>query len=192
MSYARCVVTPDPTIPSTLGLQFSHTKYAKLCAMFLNKKIRGTDSCNFVYDQIKAINMSFTISWTNEGDDFLFENGQGAVFWERVIGLCITILPLRMRITKELEWTTFKERLEISDEEWSEAWDVAVLDMPENTPLDDDITTVVQEGAKIMRSITRLGSRFSKRFRFPRFSKNEKKGQDGEVAKETTAAAWIS
>ncbi|KAL5595155.1 hypothetical protein FOVSG1_008844 [Fusarium oxysporum f. sp. vasinfectum] len=194
MAYARCIVSHETTLPSTLALQFSHTKYAKLYSMSLNKRIQDTDSCTFIYDQNKAIKMIFTISWTNAGDDFIFQNEPDAKFWERVVRLCRTVLPLQKCIITELEGTVFREMLGISDQEWSETWRAAVLaPMPENTPQNQphvSTTTVVQEGARIRRSVARFGSRFSIRVRFSRFSrKKKKKGQNEEVASKATPAA---
>ncbi|KAF5257727.1 hypothetical protein FOXYS1_11732 [Fusarium oxysporum] len=151
-------------------------------------------SCTFIYDQNKAVKMIFTISWTNEGDDFIFQNEPDAKFWERVVRLCRTVLPLQKCIITELEGTVFREMLEISDQDWSETWRAAVLaPMPENTPQNQpyvSTTTVVQEGARIRRSVARFGSRFGIRVRFPRFSrKKKKKGQNEEVANEATPAA---
>ncbi|CVK94033.1 uncharacterized protein FMAN_03302 [Fusarium mangiferae] len=163
--------------------------------MSLNKSIQDTDSCTFIYDQKKAIKMIFTISWTNEGDDYIFQNEEEAKFWERVVRLCSTVSPLQKRIKTELEGTAFREMLEISDQEWSETWrNAEPAPMPQNTPqnqLPIGTTTVAEEGARIRRSVARFGSRFSIRVRFPKFSKkkNKKKGQNEEVVKEATPAA---
>lgn len=192
-AYARCIISHETTLPSTLALQFSHINYAQLYSMSLNKSIQDTDSCTFIYDQKKSIKMIFTISWTNEGDDYIFQNEEEAKFWERVVRLCSTVSPLQKRIKTELEGTAFREMLEISDQEWSETWSAGVpAPVPEITPQNQppvSTTNVAEEGARIRRSVARFGSRFSIRVRFPRFSKKKKKkGQNDEAVKEATAA----
>jgi hypothetical protein len=169
--------------------------------MSLSKSIQDTDSCTFIYDQKKAIKLIFSISWTHEGDNFIFQNEEDAIFWERVVRLCSTASPLQKRIKTELEGKLFKEMLEISDQEWSETWCNAVAaPIPQNTPQNAppvsgnqapiSTTTVPEEGTKIRRSVARFGSRFSIRVRFPKFSKKKKKkGQDEEVAKEAAPVA---
>ncbi|KAF5592136.1 hypothetical protein FPCIR_5827 [Fusarium pseudocircinatum] len=169
--------------------------------MSLSKSIQDTDSCTFIYDQKKTIKLIFTISWTSEGDDFIFENEEDAKFWERVVRLCSTLSPLQKRIKTELEGKAFKEILEISDQEWSEIWFAAVAaPIPQNTPQNAppvsgsqapiSTTTVAEEVPRIRRSVARFGSRFSIRVRFPKFSKKKKKkGQDEEVAKEAAPVA---
>ncbi|KAF4956458.1 hypothetical protein FGADI_3816 [Fusarium gaditjirri] len=136
--------------------------------------------------------MIFTISWTNEGDDFVFQNEKDAKFWERAVRLCRTIVPLQKRIITELEGSAFRDTLGISEQEWSETWRAAVLaPVPQNTPQNQppvSTTTVVQESARIRRSVARFGSRFSIRVRFPKFSR-KKKGRNEEVANEATPAA---
>ncbi|KAF5711044.1 hypothetical protein FMUND_9194 [Fusarium mundagurra] len=200
-AYARCIVSHETTLPSTLALQFSHTNYAQLYSMSLSKSVQDTDSCTFIYDQKKAIKLIFTISWTNEGDDFIFESEEDAKFWERVVRLCSTVSPLQKRIKTELEGTAFKEMLEISDQEWSETWFAAVpAPIPQNTPQNAPpvsgnqapVSTAIvpEEGARIRRSVSRFGSRFSIRVRFPRFSRKKKnKGLNEEVAQEATPVA---
>lgn len=194
-AYARCIISHETTLPSTLALQFSHTNYAQLYSMSLNKSIQDTDNCTFIYDQKKSIKMIFTISWTNEGDDYIFQNKEEAKFWGRVVRLCSTVSPLQKRIKTELEGTAFREMLEISDQEWSETWSAGVFaPVPEITPQNQppvSTTTVAEEGARIRRSVARFGSRFSIRVRFPKFSKkkNKTKGQNEEVVKEATPAA---
>ncbi|KAF4440255.1 hypothetical protein FACUT_3579 [Fusarium acutatum] len=169
--------------------------------MSLSRSIQNTDSCTFIYDQKKAIKLILTISWTNEGDDFIFQNEEDAKFWERFVRLCSTVSPLQKRIKTELEGTAFREMLEISDQKWSETWFAAVpAPIPQNTPQNAppvsgnqppiSTSTVPEEGARIRRSVARFGSRFSIRVRFPKFSrKKKKKGQDEEVAKEDTPVA---
>ncbi|KAF5649464.1 uncharacterized protein FTJAE_901 [Fusarium tjaetaba] len=169
--------------------------------MSLRKNVHDTDSCTFIYDQKKAIKLIFTISWTNEDDDFIFQNEEDAKFWERVVRLCSTVSPLQKRIKTELEGKAFKEMLEISDKEWSETWCNAVAaPIPQNTPQNVppvsgnqapiSTTTVPEEGARTRRSVARFGSRFSIRVRFPKFLKKKKnKGQNEGVAKEDTPAA---
>ncbi|KAF5673730.1 hypothetical protein FDENT_10176 [Fusarium denticulatum] len=200
-AYARCIVSHGTTLPSTLALQFSHTNYARLYSMSLSKNIQDTDSCTFIYDQKKAIKLIFTISWTSEGDDFIFENEEDAEFWERVVRLCSTVSPLQKHIKTELEGKAFKEILEVSDQEWSEIWFAAVAaPIPQNTPQNAppvsgsqppiSTTTVAKEVPRIRRSVARFGSRFSIRVRFPKFSKKKKKkGQDEEMAKEDAPVA---
>ncbi|KAF5568252.1 hypothetical protein FNAPI_242 [Fusarium napiforme] len=200
-AYARCIVSHETTLSSTLALQFSHTNYAQLYSMSLSKSIQETDSCTLIYDQKKAIKLIFTISWTNEGDDFIFENEEDAKFWERAVRLCSTVSPLQKRIKTEIEGKLFKDMLEISDKEWSETWCNAVAaPIPQNTPQNAppvsgnqapiSTTTVPEEGARTRRSVARFGSRFSIRVRFPKFLKKKKnKGQNEEVAKEDTPAA---
>ncbi|KAF5542725.1 hypothetical protein FMEXI_7353 [Fusarium mexicanum] len=184
----------ETAIPSTLAFQFSHINYAQLYSMSLSKSIQDTDSCTFIYDQNKAIKLIFTISWTNKGDDFIFQNEEDANFWVRVVRLCSTISPLQKRIKRELEGTAFKEMLDISDQEWSDTWCEAVpAPIPQITPQYQpplSTATVEGEGARMRRNVVRFGSRFSIRVRFPRFSKKKKKkGQNEEVAKDTTPAA---
>ncbi|KAF5664506.1 hypothetical protein FCIRC_10819 [Fusarium circinatum] len=193
-AYARCIMSHETTSPSTLALQFSHTNYAQLYSVALNKSIQDTDSCNVIYDQKKAIKLIFTISWTNEGDDFIFQKEEDAKFWERIVRLCSTVSPLQKRIKTELEGKAFREMLEISEQEWSETWCAAVpAPKPEITPQYQpplSTATVAEEGTRIRRSVARFGSRFSIRVRFPRFStKKKNKRQNEEVAKETTPAA---
>ncbi|KAG7415118.1 hypothetical protein Forpe1208_v005736 [Fusarium oxysporum f. sp. rapae] len=166
-------------------------------ATFLSKRTRRDDDCTFVYDQRKAIEMIFTIAWTNEGDDFIFQNEQDAASWERIVSLCSTstVSPPRKCITKELRAVNFRRKLRINEQEWSEVWHGAVLSpIAEISAKSDAIyvdttTPAAQEGAKIRRSVGWFGSWFSIRVPFSRLLKNNKKGQNDKVANEATPVA---
>jgi hypothetical protein len=69
------------------------------------------------------LSINFDVTWTVETNEFTFDNQQDAESWKKLVPFCeVSGSPERLKAFDEIKPEKFKELLNISEQDWGNAW----------------------------------------------------------------------